>query len=83
MHALLKPSIETVETFLADEAQEMELAAAEHLLTMSQNKPSPASDSSSEERERQRQDEEYQRMVEEELQRAALLISRFEPGSPH
>ena len=66
LHALLKPSIESVEAFLADETKEMELAAAQHLLTMSQNKPSSASDSSSEEKERQRQDEEYQRMVEEQ-----------------
>ena len=66
LHALLTPSIESVEAFLADEAQEMELAAAQHLLTMSQNKPSPASGSSSDETELQRQDEEYQRMVEEQ-----------------
>ena len=31
LHALLKPSIESVEAFLADEAKEMELAAAQHL----------------------------------------------------
>ena len=66
LHALLKPSIESVEAFLAVEAKEMELAAAHHLLTMSRNQPSPASDSSSDEAERQRQDEEYQRMLEEQ-----------------
>ena len=66
LHALLAPSIESVEAFLADEAKEMELAAAQHLLTMSQNQPSPASDSSSDEAERQRQDEWCQKMLEEQ-----------------
>ena len=66
LHALLQPSLQNIEAFLDDEVQEMELAAAQHLLAMSQNKPSPASDSSSDEKERQRQDEEYQKMIEEQ-----------------
>ena len=40
LHAMLQPSIEQLEDFLADEAKEMEILAARHLLTMSQNKPS-------------------------------------------
>ena len=41
LHAMLQPSMGNIETFLADEAKEMELLAAHHLLTMSQSKPSP------------------------------------------
>ena len=66
LHAMLQPSMQNIEAFLDDEVQEMELAAAQHLLAMSQNKPSPASDSSSDDKELQRQDEEYQKMVEEQ-----------------
>ena len=66
LHAMLQPSIEHLETFLADEAKEMEIEAAKHLLTMSQSQPSPESDSSSFDNELQRQDEEYQRMLEEQ-----------------
>ena len=66
LHALLQPSIESIEEFLADEAKEMELLAAHHLLTMSQSQPSPENISTSDEEERQRQEEEYARMVEEQ-----------------
>ena len=66
LHAILQPSIESIEEFLADEAKEMELLAAHHLLTMSQSQPSPENISTSDEEERQRQEEEYARMVEEQ-----------------
>ena len=53
LHAMLQPSMEQLETFLADEAKEMELLAAQHLHTMSQTKPSsPESETSSQEEER-------------------------------
>ena len=59
LHALLQPSMEQLEHFLADEAKEMEILAAQHLLTMSQNKPSsPESETSSQEEERLRQEQE-------------------------
>ena len=51
LHAMLQPSMQNLEAFLDDEVKEMELAAAQHLLTMSQSKPSPASDSSSHDQE--------------------------------
>ena len=66
LHAMLQPSIENLEAFLADQVQEVELEAAQHLLTMFQSKLSPASDSSSSDQERRRQDEEYDKMVEEQ-----------------
>ena len=65
LHAVLQPSMQNLEAFLEDE-KEMEQAAAEHLLTMSQSRPSPASDSSSQEQERRRQEEEYDKLVEEQ-----------------
>ena len=40
LHAMLQPSMEQLEHFLADEKKEMELLAAQHLLAMSQNEPS-------------------------------------------
>ena len=58
--------LSTLRTFLADEAKEVELEAAKHLLTMSQSQPSPESDSSSFDDDFQRQDEEYNKMVEEQ-----------------
>ena len=64
LHAMLQPSIEQLEDFLADEAKEMEILAARHLLTMSQNKPSSSADETSsqeEERLRQEQEEEQAR----------------------
>ena len=64
LHAMLQPSIEHLETFLADEAKEMEQLAAQHLLT--QNKPSSASETSSQEQERLRQEEEYEQALEEQ-----------------
>ena len=64
LHAMLQPSIEQLEDFLADEAKEMEILAARHLLTMSQTKPSLSEDETSsqeEERLRQEQEEEQAR----------------------
>ena len=52
LHALLRPSMENLEAFLADEAKEMEQMAAQHLLTLSQKKPSSASETSSQEQEK-------------------------------
>ena len=66
LHALLQPSMENIEAFLADEMKEMEHEAAQHLLTLSQSKPSPASDSSSSEQERRRQDEELDQLEKEQ-----------------
>ena len=66
LHALLQPSMQNLEAFLEDEKKEMEQAAAQHVLTMSQSRPSPASDTSSQEQERHRQDEEYDKLVEEQ-----------------
>ena len=66
LHAMLQPSIEHLETFLADEAKEMEQLAAQHLLTLTQNKPSSASETSSQEQERVRQEEEYEQALAEQ-----------------
>ena len=63
---VLQPSIEHLENFLADEAQEMEQLAAQHLLTLTQNKPSSASETSSQEQERLRQEEEYEQALAEQ-----------------
>ena len=65
LHAVLQPSIESIEDFLEDEMKEMEQAAAQHLLTMSQSKPSPASDSSSHDQERRHQ-KEHDKLIEEQ-----------------
>ena len=66
LHAMLQPSIEHIETFLADEAKEMEQLAAQHLLTLTRNKPSSASETSSQEQERLRQEEEYEQALAEQ-----------------
>ena len=66
LHAVLQASMQNIEAFLQDEMQEMEHVAAEHLLTMSQSKPSPASDSSSHDQELRRQDEEQEETEEDE-----------------
>ena len=66
LHAVLQPSMQNLEAFLEDEKKEMEQAAAQHLLTMSQSRPSPESDSSSYDQERHRQDEEHDKLVEEQ-----------------
>ena len=66
LHALLQPSMENIEAFLADEMKEMEQEAAQHLLALSQSRPSQASDSSSSEQERRRQDEEYDQKAQEQ-----------------
>ena len=66
LHAMLQPSIEHIENFLADEAKEMEQLSAQHLLTLTQNKPSSASETSSQEQERLRQEEEYEQALAEQ-----------------
>ena len=66
LHALLRPSLQNLETFLEDEVKEMEQAAAQHLLTMSQSRSTPASDASSQAQERRRQDEEYDQLLAEQ-----------------
>ena len=66
LHAMLQPSLEHIDAFLADEAKEMEQLAAQHLLTMSQNHPSTASETSSQEQERLRQEEEYEQALKEQ-----------------
>ena len=66
LHAMLQPSIEHLETFLADEAKEMEQLAAQHLLKLTQNKPSSASETFSQEQERLRQEEEYEQALAEQ-----------------
>ena len=66
LHALLQPSMQHIEAFLDDEVKEMEQAAAQHLLTTSQSRPSPASDSSSHDKELQRLDEEHDQLEEEQ-----------------
>ena len=58
--------MQNIEAFLEDEMKEMEHAAAQHLLTMSQSRPSPASDSSSSDQERRRQDEEHDQLMKEQ-----------------
>ena len=64
LHALLRPDMQNIETFLADEAKEMEQLAAQHLLTLTQNKS--ASETSSQEQERLRQEEEYEKALQEQ-----------------
>ena len=54
-----RPSIQHLENFLADEAQEMEQLADQHLLTLTRNDPSSESETSSQKQERLRQEEEY------------------------
>ena len=66
LHALLQPSMESIEEFLSDEAKEMELIAQQHLLTLTQNKPSSASETSSQEQKRLRQEEEYEQTLAEQ-----------------
>ena len=66
LHAMLQPSMEQLEHFLADEAKEMEILAAQHLLTMSQTKPSsPESETSSQEEERIRLELEYEQALQD------------------
>ena len=65
LHATLQPSLEHIETFLEDEVKEMELLAAQHLVTLSQNHPSTASETSSQEQERLRQDEAYEQALKD------------------
>ena len=67
LHAVLRPSMEQLETFLADEAKEMEILAAQHLLTMSQTKPSSdkESETSSQEEERMRLELEYEQALQD------------------
>ena len=65
LHATLQPSLEHIEHFLADEAKEMELLAAQHLLTMSQNQPSIESETSSQEEERIRMELEYEQALQD------------------
>ena len=65
LHAMLQPSLEHIEHFLADEAKEMELLAAQHLLTMSQNQPSIESETSSQEEERIRLELEYEQALQD------------------
>ena len=59
LRAVLQPSIQHLENFLADEAQEMEQLADQHLLTLTRNDPSSESETSSQEQERLLQEEEY------------------------
>ena len=66
LHAMLQPSLEHIDAFLADEAKEMEQLAAQHLLTMSQQHPSTASETSSQEQERLRQEEEYEQTLKDQ-----------------
>ena len=67
LHAMLQPSMEQLEHFLADEAKEMEILAAQHLLTMSQTKPSSdkESETSSQEEERIRLELEYEQALQD------------------
>ena len=65
LHATLQPSIEQLEHFLADEKQEMEFLAAQHLQTMSQNHPSTESETSSQEEERIRLELEYEQALQD------------------
>ena len=65
LHAMLQPSLEHVEQFLADEAKEMEQLAAQNLLTMSQNQPSMESETSSQEEERIRLELEYEQALQD------------------
>ena len=65
LHAMLQPSMEQLEHFLADEKKEMELLAAQHLLAMSQNEPSKESETSSQEEERLRQELEYEQALQD------------------
>ena len=65
LHATLQPSLEHIEDFLADQAKEMELLAAQHLLTMSQNQPSIESETSSQEEERIRMELEYEQALQD------------------
>ena len=65
LHAVLQPSMEQLEHFLADEKKEMEFLAAQHLLSMSQNEPSKESETSSQEEERLRQELEYEQALQD------------------
>ena len=65
LHAMLQPSLEHLDTFLADEAKEMEQLAAQNLLTMSQNNPSTESETSSQEEERIRLELEYEQALQD------------------
>ena len=67
LHAVLRPSMEQLEHFLADEAKEMEILAAHHLLTMSQTKPfsDKESETSSQEEERMRLELEYEQALQD------------------
>ena len=65
LHALLQPSMEQLEHFLADEAKEMELLAAQHALSMSQQESSKESETSSQEEERIRLELEYEQALQD------------------
>ena len=68
LHALLQPSLEHIffDAFLADEAEEMEHLAAQHLLTLSQKNPSSESETSSQEQERLREEAEYDQALKDQ-----------------
>ena len=65
LHALLQPSMEQLEHFLADEAKEMEFLAAQHALAMSQQESSKESETSSQEEERIRLELEYEQALQD------------------
>ena len=65
LHAVLQPSMESVEEFLADEAKAKELKAFQELLSMSQQESDKESETSSQEEERLRQEQEYEQALQD------------------
>ena len=65
LHAVLQPSMESVEEFLADEAKAKELKAFQELLSMSQQESDKESETSSQEEERLRQEQEYEQALKD------------------
>ena len=65
LHAVLQPSMESIEEFLADEAKAKELKAFQELLSMSQQESDKESETSSQEEERLRQEQEYEQALKD------------------
>ena len=65
LHAVLQPSMESIEEFLADEAKAKELKAFQELLSMSQQESDKESETSSQEEERLRQEQEYEQALQD------------------